>query len=112
MNEVKSQKTFGETPLSDIDRQNIVKALIAEGFNEEQLNTMTLEKVWNLYLDSVSKTMSDMIGEMSRVLEKNPKLAPMISPTIKKVNRQLTDLVDSLEKELDRKKERRGTSHE
>jgi hypothetical protein len=111
MNE-RNQKAFGETPLSDNDRQSIVSTLKEEGFNEEQLNAMSSEKVWKLYIDSLSETMSSEISEMARAFERNPQLASRINPTIKEINRQLEDLVNSLEKELDRKKETRGASHE
>jgi ribosome-interacting GTPase 1 len=110
MNE-KNQKTFEETPLSDNSRQNIVRVLKEEGFSEEQLNAMSFEKVWKLYIDSLSETMSSEISEIARAFERNPQLASTFNPLIKRMNRQLEDLVDSLEKELD-KKEKEGISHE
>lgn len=100
-------KTFRETPLSDDDRQSIVSALKEEGFSEEQLNAMSSKKVWKLYIDSLSETMSSEISEIARAFERDPQLASMFNPLIKRMNRQLEDLVDSLEKELDKKKEKR-----
>jgi flagellar biosynthesis/type III secretory pathway protein FliH len=112
MNENTDKKTFGEASLSDNDRQTIVSALKNEGFNEEQLNAMAYEKVWNLYIDSVEKTLEDMLSDMGRMLERNPKLASMSSPMFKEVIRQLTDLADSMEKELDKKKKEENDRHE
>jgi len=105
MSEDKS-KTFRETPLSDDDRQSIVCALKKEGFSEEQLNGMSSEKVWKLYIDSLSETMSSEISELARAFERDPQLASMFNPLIKRMNRQLEDLVDSLEKKLDKKEKR------
>ena len=101
----KNPKTFRETILSDDSRQNIVRVLKEEGFSEEQLNAMSSEKVWKLYIDSLSETMSREISEIARAFERNPQLASTFNPLIKRMNRQLEDLVDSLEKELDEKKE-------
>jgi len=101
----KNPKTFRETVMSDESRQSIVSTLKAEGFDEEQLNAMSSEKVWKLYIDSLTETMSSEISEIARAFERNPQLASTFSPWIKKMNRQLEDLVDSLEKELDEKKE-------
>lgn len=95
----KNQKTFGETQLSDNDRQSIVSALKEEGFNEEQLNAMAFGKVWNLYIDSIAKTLSDEIAGMAKFLERNPKAASAINPLIKKLTQQLEDDVNSLEEE-------------
>lgn len=103
----KNPKTFRETILSDDSRQNIVRVLKEEGFSEEQLNAMSSEKVWKLYIDSLSETMSSEISEIARAFERNPQLASTFNPLIKRMNRQLQDLVDSLEKELDEKKEKK-----
>ena len=103
----KNPKTFRETILSDDSRQNIVRVLKEEGFSEEQLNAMSSEKVWKLYIDSLSETMSSEISEIARAFERNPQLALTFNPLIKRMNRQLEDLVDSLEKELDEKKEKK-----
>jgi hypothetical protein len=51
--------------------------------------------------------MSDEISEIARAFERNPQLASKLSPWIKKMNRQLEDLVDSLEKEIDEKKDKK-----
>jgi hypothetical protein len=104
--------TFKGIPLPDEVRQSIVCILKEEGFSEEQMNSMAFEKIWKLYLESVGKTTSDMIAEIARAFERNPQLASTVDPTIKEINRQLEDLENSLEKELDKKKETRGTSHE
>jgi succinyl-CoA synthetase beta subunit len=103
----KNPKTFRENILSDDSRQNIVRVLKEEGFSEEQLNAMSSEKVWKLYIDSLSETMSSEISEIARAFERNPQLASTFNPLIKRMNRQLEDLVDSLEKELDEKKEKK-----
>jgi len=103
----KNPKTFRETILSEDSRQNIVRVLKEEGFSEEQLNAMSSEKVWKLYIDSLSETMSSEISEIARAFERNPQLASTFNPLIKRMNRQLEDLVDSLEKELDEKKEKK-----
>ena len=103
----KNPKTFRETILSDDSRQNIVRVLKEEGFSEEQLNAMSSEKVWKLYIDSLSETMSSEISEIARAFERNPQLALTFNPLIKRMNRQLEDLVDSLENELDEKKEKK-----
>ena len=100
-------KTFRETPLSDDNRQSIVSVLKKEGFSEEQLNVMPFEKVWQLYVDSFSKIMSNGISEMARVYERNPQLASMLNPLIEKLKRELEDLADFAEKELDKKKEKK-----
>jgi hypothetical protein len=51
--------------------------------------------------------MSSEISEIARAFERNPQLASTFNPLIKRMNRQLEDLVDSLEKELDEKKEKK-----
>jgi len=103
----KNPKTFRETPLSDDARQSIVSVLKEEGFSEKQLNAMAFEKVWKLYLDSVTETMSNEIAEMARAFERNPQLASKFNPLIERINRQLEDWANSLEEELDKKKEKR-----
>lgn len=111
MNE-ENPKTFKEYPLSDVDRRSIVNALKEEGFSEEQLNAMAPERVWELYVNSMTETISREFSEFARVYQKNPQLAPLIDPLIKNMNRQLEDLADFLEKELDKKKKDEGKSHE
>jgi hypothetical protein len=102
-----NSKTFRETPLSEDDRKRIVSVLKKEGFSEEQLNVMSSEKVWKLCLDSLKKTMSNEISELARAFERNPQVASKFDPMIERMNRESKDLVDSLEKEFDKKKGKR-----
>jgi hypothetical protein len=97
-------ETFKEYPLSDADRQSIVSVLKEEGFSEEQLNGMTPEKVLRLYVDSMTDMISQEFSEFAQVYQKNPQFAHLIDPLIRNVNRQLKDLVDSLQKQLEKKK--------
>jgi hypothetical protein len=77
-----------------------------EGFTEEQLDEMPVEQVWKLYIESIGETMSNEISKMARAFERDPQLASTFNPWIRRMNRQLEDLVDSLEKELARKKKK------
>jgi len=98
------ETTFKTSPISEENKRHILAILKEEGFTEEQLSEMPSEQVWKLYIDSISETMSSEISEMARAFERNPQLASTFNPWIKRMNRQLEDLVDSLEKELDKKK--------
>jgi transcriptional regulator NrdR family protein len=105
-----SRKTFRETPLPDDVRQNIINTLREEDFSEEQLNEMVFQKVWNLYVDSVTKILSDEVGELARAFERNPQLASMFNPPIKRITQELENSAKSMEEELDKKKEKKGRS--
>lgn len=107
MNEEKKkagEMTFKAAPMSEESKRDILVVMKEEGFTEEQLNEMPLEQVVKLYIDSVSETMSSEISKMARVLEGNPQLASMFNPWIRRMNRKLEELVDSLERELASKK--------
>jgi hypothetical protein len=100
-------KTFKEYPLSDADRRSIVNALKEDGFSEEQLNAMPPERIWELYMNSMTEIISREFSEFARVYQNNPQLAPLIDPLIKRMNRQLEDLGDFLEKELEKQVEKK-----
>jgi hypothetical protein len=112
MNEERDTKTFKEYPLSDADRQSIVNALKEDGFSEEQLNAMPPERVWELYVNSMTEIIDREFSKFARVYQNNPQLAPLIDPLIKRMNRQLEDLGNFLEKELEKQLEKKLKKNE
>jgi len=77
------QTSFKEGSISEENRQHILDILKEEGFTEEQLNEMALEKVWKLYLDSVGEFFSREMGLINKSLEENPQLISILNPLIK-----------------------------
>jgi len=96
---VKQRKktTFKDAPVSEKNRQHILDILKEEGFTEEQLNEITWEQVWKLYLDSVGELLSRELSPVYNALEKNPQLATLLSPLIKDLRKALEDLGKSAE---------------
>ena len=118
MNEKKERDStaFGAAPLADDAKQYIIATLKKEGFSEEQLNEMTLERVWELFIDSSAADMSSQFSELYRglthALEANPKFASLLSPLLKKMKHELEKEIEFLEKKAREKEEGEGTSHE
>jgi hypothetical protein len=111
MNEEKP-KTFREFSLSNADRQSILDALKEEGFNEEQVDAMAPDRVWKLYVECMTENLSREFSRFARLYEENREFAPLIDPLIRNMNRQLENLADSLDRELNKTKKDEGKSQE
>jgi len=105
--------TFKEAAVSAESKQQIICALREEGFTEEQLNEMTWERVWKLYVDSFQELFSRELGATCTLMEKNPQSIPALEPHIEELCRTLKDLEkwaeDSLRKQEEKERKKEGS---
>jgi hypothetical protein len=68
-----------------------------EGFTHEEIYNMFMPKLWNLYLEVIGNYLEKAFSELVPLIEANPNLAK--HPTLQKLQKQLTDTIEKLEKE-------------
>ena len=85
-NEVVNDPNFG-----------LLQVLLNEGFSEKEANQLKMEKAWNLYLDSIINSSSQMFTQVYRGLEESPEKASVLEPYFEKMRKQLDDMIKDLE---------------
>ena len=85
-NEVVNDPNFG-----------LLQVLLNEGFSEKEANQLKMEKAWNLYLDSIINSSSQMFTQVYRGLEESPEKASVLEPYFEKMRKQLEDIIKDLE---------------
>jgi hypothetical protein len=68
-----------------------------EGFTHEEIYNMFMPKLWNLYLEVIGNYLEKAFSELVPLIEANPNLAK--HPTLQKLQKQLTESMEKLEKE-------------
>ena len=68
-----------------------------EGFTDEEIYNMLMPKLWNLYLEVIGNYLEKAFSELAPLIEANPNLAN--HPTLQKLQKQLTESIEKLEKE-------------
>ena len=75
----------------------LLQVLIKEGFSEKEANQLKMKKAWDLYLDSIINSSSQMFTQIYRGLEKSPEKASVVEPYFEKMRKQLEDMIKDLE---------------
>ena len=68
-----------------------------EGFTDDDIYNMLMPKLWNLYLQVIGNYLENAFSELVPLIEANPNLGK--HPTLQKLQKQLTDSIEKLEKE-------------
>ena len=92
----------------EVNKRFLLETLRREGFSEQQINEMKMEKIWKLFLDSLSVDMDKYMTEISIGLEKRPWAAPIVALHIKKLRQILEEWNKELEEKLRKHKKGEG----
>ena len=82
----------------------ILDVLRGEGFSDEQIYEMKMEKVWKLYLDSMTIFYDQFFSAIGLALDKQPYAVLTIQPYLKELMEQLQKQIKELEDEEKRRK--------
>ena len=75
----------------------LLQVLVNEGFSENEANQLKMKKAWDLYLDSIINSSSQMFTQVYRGLEESPEKASVLEPYFEKMRKQLEDMIKDLE---------------
>ena len=75
----------------------LLQVLLNEGFSENEANQLKMKKAWDLYLDSIINSSSQMFTQLFRGLEESPEKASVLEPYFEKMREQLEDMIKDLE---------------
>ena len=89
----KAAKNF----LIDNVETDMLTKMRQEGFTDEEIYNMLMPKLWNLYLEVIGNYLEKAFSELVPLIEANPNLAN--HPTLQKLQKQLTESIEKLEKE-------------
>ena len=81
----------------------IITSMQQEGFTKEQVYSMPMNRLWNLWLDAVSNNLEKDFSRIGNVLEKNPNLAISFEPMFRNMTNNLEKWAAELEDELNKK---------
>jgi hypothetical protein len=83
--------------LIDNVEMDMLTKMRQEGFTAEEIYNMLMPKLWNLYLEVIGNYLEKAFSELVPLIEANPNLAK--HPTLQKLQKQLTESMEKLEKE-------------
>ena len=89
----------------------MLNALRSEGFTDEQINDMKMQKVWKFILDNVSVVVDQDTMEIGMALQQKIMTSQqlrILSKFAKDFTAELESMVEELEKELEKKQKKRG----
>lgn len=87
----------GKNFLIDNVETDMLTKMRQEGFTDEEIYNMLMPKLWNLYLEVIGNYLEKAFSELAPLIEANPNLAN--HPTLQKLQKQLTESIEKLEKE-------------
>ena len=90
-------KKKGATEVITDPNYGLLQVLLNEGFSENEANQMKMKKAWDLYLDSIINSSSQMFTQVFRGLEESPEKASLLKPYFEKMKKQLDDMNKDLE---------------
>ena len=91
-----ASKTAKNLLIDNVERDMLTK-MRQEGFTDEEIYNMLKPKLWNLYLEVIGNYLEKAFSELVPLIEVNPNLAN--HPTLQKLQKQLTESIEKLEKE-------------
>lgn len=77
----------------------ILIVLRREGFSDEQIDEMKMDKVWKLYLDSISVVLDQYMRLLSRGLKEKPEIEPIVAPHLEKLAEGLKKWIKEMEEQ-------------
>lgn len=114
--EMTFKEFFEEAKKEGIDSEEIestkcwiLNALCTEGFTEEQINDMKMEKVWKFTLDIISVFMDQDMTEIAMALQQRiitPQQLQILNKFLKEFKEKLKNMVEELEEELKKKQKK------
>jgi len=87
-------------------KQWMLNALRSEGFTDEQINDMKMQKVWKFILDNVTVVVDQATMEIGMALQQRimtPQQLQILSKFAKDFTAELESMVEELERELEEK---------
>ena len=81
-----------------------------EGFTKEQINSMSMEKVWSLWLDVVSNDFNLIFSDIYQKLEQNPQGVANIEK-VKDITKTLEKEVEKLEDKLNKREKEQSNEN-
>jgi len=97
--------------VEDKDVAEEVKAFLdtllrSDGFSDDQINEMKMEKLWKLMLHSFSALMDNWLTLISVGLEKKPERKPLVLPILKKLTEHFRKMEKELKEQIEEKKKK------
>jgi len=96
--------------IKDSDKQKannietfILQKMKEEGFTKNQIYSMPMKRLWHLFVDSTSNTVTTIVSDMALLIEKNPAMIQKASPIIEELTRKLEKMCGEMEEKLERK---------
>lgn len=93
---IEASKAAKNLLIDNVERDMLTK-MRQEGFTDEEIYNMLMPKLWNLYLEVIGNYLEKAFSELVPLIEVNPNLAN--HPTLQKLQKQLTESIEKLEKE-------------
>ncbi len=81
----------------------ILQKMKEEGFTKNQIYSMPMKRLWHLFVDSTSNTVTTIVSDMALLIEKNPAMIQKASPIIEELTRKLEKMCEEMEEKLERK---------
>lgn len=79
------------------DPSGITNILLREGFSNEQLNEMKMDKIWKLYIDSVDVLFDQTFNALGVALAKDPQAVLALQPYLENLKEEFEKLLEELE---------------
>ncbi|MCK4481688.1 hypothetical protein KAU55_00565 [Candidatus Bathyarchaeota archaeon] len=94
-----TEKQGEDRAAAEIKRE-LLTVLKKEGFSEEQVNEMKMDRVWKNYLKALGDEFEDMISSLAKSLETgkiHPKALQLFNEKIREITKQLEKLTEEHE---------------
>lgn len=106
----KAKKKGLDSKEAESTKQWMLNALRSEGFTDEQINNMKMQKVWKFILDNVTVVVDQDTMEISMTLQQKimtPQQLQILSKFAKDFTAELESMVEELERELEKKQKKK-----
>jgi len=106
----KAKKEGMDNKEAESTKQWMLNALRSEGFTDEQINNMKMQKVWKFILDNVTVVVDQDTMEIGMTLQQKimtPQQLRILSKFAKDFTAELESMVEELERELEKKQKKK-----
>jgi membrane carboxypeptidase/penicillin-binding protein PbpC len=99
----KAKKESHDLPVIESTKREILQTMRKEGFTDEQIYEMKMERLWKLWIDSYSLLADQYLTQINAILEKDPTKAHIVAPYLQNLQKYLEESIRELEEEEKRK---------
>ena len=106
----KAEKKGLDSKEAESTKQWMLNALRSEGFTDEQINDMKMQKVWKFILDNVTVVVDQDTMEISMTLQQKimtPQQLRILSKFAENFTAELEIMAEELERALEKKQKKR-----